>query len=91
MIRSLAQVRTKALRNPKTKAAYDALGPEYEMSRTIIKHRLDKGWSQADLAKAIGTKQPVISRLERGHANPSLETLRKVAEALELSLHISLR
>ncbi len=83
--------KAKALKNPIVKAEYDALGPEYEVISTIIKERIRRGWSQTELAEAIGTRQPVISRLEQGGSNPSLQTLQKVAEALNLSLRVSMK
>jgi guanosine-3',5'-bis(diphosphate) 3'-pyrophosphohydrolase len=48
--------------------------------------RLKRGWSQRLLADAIGVKQPHIARLESGHNDPSLSTMRKLAAALEVSL-----
>ena len=85
------QFKAKALRKPAIKAEYDALGPEYEVVRTIINERIKRGWSQAELAVAIGSRQPVISRLERGESNPSLQTLQRIAKALDLSLKVSMR
>ncbi len=47
--------------------------------------------TQADLAKAIGTRQANVSRLERFDANLTLGTLEKVAQALGASLRIDLK
>lgn len=77
------------LRNRKTKAAYDKLGPEFALIETIIAQRNKRGLTQAELAKKMGTKQSAISRLERGTANPSVAFLRKLAHALGTELHIS--
>ena len=55
----------------------------------MIKARKEKGISQSDLAKLIGTDQSRISRLEKGSLNPSLEFLKRVAEGLGQELHIS--
>ena len=85
------QFKSKALKDPATKAEYEALGPEYEVVKTIIKERVKRGWSQTELAEAIGSRQPVISRLERGDSNPSLQTLSRIAKALDLSLQVSMR
>ena len=90
MATTFKQFKTKALKNPNVKAEYDALGPEYEVIRTIIAERMKRGWSQSDLAESIGSRQPVISRLERGGGNPSLETLRRIASALDLSLTVTM-
>ena len=48
--------------------------------------------SQSRLARAVGIRQPAISRLERGEFNNiTLSTLIKVADALDLDLDISLK
>ena len=91
MTTTFKQFKTKALKNPTVKAEYDALEPEYGVVKTIISQRIKRGWSQTKLAEAVGTRQPVISRLERGEGNPSLQTLHKIAKALDLSLQVSMK
>lgn len=91
MATSFKQFKAKALKNPAVKAEYEALGPEYELVKTIIRERINRGWSQTQLAEAIGSRQPVISRLEQGNGNPSLSTLQKIAKALDLSLQVSMK
>lgn len=91
MTTTFKQFKNRALKDPAVKAHYDALGSEYALVKTIIAERTKRGWTQAQLAEAVGSRQPVISRLERGEGNPSLKTLRKIAHALDLSLQISLR
>ncbi len=91
MTTTFKQFKTKALKNPSVKAEYQTLEPEYQVVRTIISERLKRGWSQTQLAEAIGSQQPVISRLERGEGNPSLQTLSRIAKALDLSLKVSMR
>ena len=91
MTTTFKQFKAKALKNQAVKSEYNVLGPEYALIKTIINHRLKRGWSQTELAEAIGSRQPVISRLERGAGNPSLQTLQRVAQALDLSLHVSMK
>jgi ribosome-binding protein aMBF1 (putative translation factor) len=91
MTTSFKQFKTRALKSPAVKAEYDALRPEYEVVKTIIEQRLKRGWSQSELAEAIGSRQPVISRLERGEGNPSLQTLSRIAKALGVSLQVSMK
>lgn len=79
----------KLLADPEVRKLYDALGPEYELIRSVIDTRLKKKMTQQELAKKAGTGQSAISRLESGGANPSLGFLQKVATALEADLHIS--
>lgn len=78
----------EALKNPKFKAEYDRLGPEYELISSVIAKRIEKKMTQKQLAKKIGTKQSAISRLESGNANPSFTFLQKVADALGTRLEI---
>lgn len=78
------------LKDPQTKREFDALEPEYKLIEQVIANRLKKGYSQAQLAAKIKTKQSAISRLESGGYNPTLEFLNKVSTALGCKLTISL-
>ncbi len=91
MTTTFKQFKAQALKDPAIATEYKALEPEYEIVRTIIRERIRRGWSQTQLADAIGSRQPVISRLERGDGNPSLQTLGRIAKALDLSLKVSMR
>lgn len=78
----------ESLKDPELKAEYDKLQPEFAVIHAIIEARIKKSLTQKELAKKIGTKQSVISRLESGHANPSLAFLKKIAQALHMHLEI---
>jgi transcriptional regulator with XRE-family HTH domain len=43
------------------------------------------GLSQSELSERSGLPKPTLSRYENGHVLPSLQTLRKLAEALQVS------
>ena len=81
----------RKLQNPEFRAAYEAEDKRIELVLQIIKLRQQRGMTQADLAKAIGTRQANVSRLERFDANLTLGTLEKVARALGASLRIDLQ
>jgi transcriptional regulator with XRE-family HTH domain len=53
---------------------------------TIRGYRLQKGMSQGDIEKRTGLLRCYLSRVENGHTVPSLETLQKIAGALEMPL-----
>jgi transcriptional regulator with XRE-family HTH domain len=53
---------------------------------TIRGYRLQKGYSQGDIEKRTGLLRCYLSRVENGHTVPSLDTLAKIAGALELPL-----
>ena len=78
----------ESLKDPKIKAEFDRLQPEFAVIRAMIDARVKKGLTQEKLAQKIGTKQSVISRLERGNANPSVAFLKKLAQALNSHLEI---
>lgn len=78
----------ESLKNPKIKAEYDRLQPEFAVINAMIEARVKKGLTQKELASKIGTKQSVISRLESGRANPSVAFLKKFAQALNSNLQI---
>ena len=80
-----------SLKNPKIKAEYDKLQPEFAMIQAVIDARVKNGVTQKQLAEKVGTKQSVISRLESGRANPSVAFLKKLAQALNSHLEIRFR
>jgi transcriptional regulator with XRE-family HTH domain len=57
-----------------------------KIGTTIRAHRLQKGLSQGDIEKKTGLLRCYLSRVENGHTVPSLDTLSKIAGALELPI-----
>jgi len=53
---------------------------------TIRGFRQQKGMSQGDIEKRTGLLRCYLSRVENGHTVPSLDTLKKIAGALDLQL-----
>jgi transcriptional regulator with XRE-family HTH domain len=53
---------------------------------TIKDYRLQKGMSQGDIEKRTGLLRCYLSRVENGHTVPSLDTLAKIAGAMDLPL-----
>lgn len=47
--------------------------------------RKAKGWTQKRLGEACGIAEPTIRRYELGKLNPKIETLQKIAKALDVS------
>jgi len=76
------------LGKPEIRREYEALKPKYEMIQSLIERRNQLRISQTQLARIIGTRQPAISRLERGDYNTTLNTLFKVANALDLDISL---
>jgi len=63
---------------------------EYQLARKLIDNRLRQRISQRELAKRAKTTQAVISRVESMSSNPSLNFLKRLAEALDSRLEIRL-
>lgn len=57
-----------------------------EIVAQLIHRRLDLDLTQSDLAEKAGLNQTAIARLESERATPRLDTLEKVAKALDLKL-----
>lgn len=84
----------KMLADPKVKAEYDRLEPEFMLLDELLRARQEAGLSQAEIARRMGTKPPAISRLMSSVASerhsPSIATLRKYAAACGMRLEIHL-
>jgi ribosome-binding protein aMBF1 (putative translation factor) len=76
-------------KDPKYVAAYDALEKEFAIASAMIKARADADMTQEQVAKAMGTSQAVIARLESGKVLPSTRTLERFAKATRTRLRIS--
>jgi DNA-binding XRE family transcriptional regulator len=57
----------------------------------VSERRAAIGMSQRELAELVGTTQSAIARLERGGRPPRIDTLLKIAEALECELIVDLK
>lgn len=82
------QHKQELLKNPKFKAAYNELEPEYRLADDLIRARLGKKMTQAELAEKAGVSRVVVARLESGTTNPTVETVSRVAGALGKELKL---
>ncbi|EKD84529.1 MAG: transcriptional regulator, XRE family [uncultured bacterium] len=89
-MKSFKDLKKELLKDPEIKQAYQELEPEFALIEAIIKKRLEKGLTQKELAKKIGTKQSAISRFESGEYNPSLSLITKIAQALNAKIKIEI-
>lgn len=82
----------KAMKNPKLKAEYDALAPEFELLEKMLQAREAAGLTQAQIAKKMHTTTSVVGRLEtaggKKQHSPSLRTLEKYAAAIGCKMKI---
>lgn len=86
------QVREAAkawLNDPEFRAEYEALEAEFALASALIAARSQAGMTQEQVARAMGTTQAVIARLEGGRVKPSTRTLERFAKATGTRLCIS--
>ena len=63
--------------------------PNILVGYAVAMARANKGLSQTELSKATGIDQSDLSKIERGVANPSVNTLKRIADALDTKLIIT--
>ena len=56
------------------------------LAATLRRLRTERGYTQEDLAHRAGLTVAAFARIERGNANPTWTTVRRIAAALEISL-----
>lgn len=88
MSKSYKETLKQQLQNPEFQSEFEALEPEFQIIQAILDARIQKELTQKDLSAATGITQSDISKLENGSANPSVRTLKRIAEALNMRLVI---
>lgn len=61
-----------------------------QIAGKVTERRTAMGMSQRELAELVGTTQSAIARLERGGRPPRIDTLLRIAEALDCELSVEL-
>ncbi len=84
----ITEMHKKWMREPKYREAYEALEDEFAVARAVIDARNRAGLTQVELARKMGTTQPVVARMEGGRIKPSLRTLQRLARATGSKLTI---
>lgn len=62
-----------------------------QIAEQVVAQRKARGLSQRELAELTGTTQSAIARLESGGRPPRIDTLLRIANALDCSLAVELR
>ncbi len=88
MGKSFRESLNEQLRDPEFKKEWDALDPEFQVIRAMIDARQQKHITQKELADITGIAQADISRMENGNANPSLQTLKRLAAGLGMAVKV---
>ena len=75
-------------RDAELRKAWNRGEAELAFRKAIIGARLAAGISQGELAQRIGARESLVTRIEVGAYRPRLETLLKVAAALNVAFDL---
>ena len=78
--------RRRAARSPEYRQQQAERAPFREIAWLLIRYRMDAGLSQQELADRVGTSHSQISRIESGRHRTNLDTLQRIAAALNCNL-----
>ena len=84
----LHELTNELMQDPEFVKEYEAIQPEVNITRAILDARINAGMTQVELSQKSGISQADISRLEKGTRNPSLNLLKRLAEAMDSTLSI---
>ena len=80
-MRTFGDMLSKQLQDEEFKKEYDAIQPEMDVIRAIVDARTSQNMTQKELAERTGINQADISKLENGTRNPSVNLLKRLADA----------
>ncbi len=78
----------KQMDNEEFQKEWQETETEYSLIRSIAAARKSRHMTQKELAEATGIDQSNISKIETGNANPALSTLIRLAEGMDMVLHL---
>ena len=88
MATSFNEFLQEQLKDPEFRKEYEALQPEHAVVQAMIDARKASGLTQKELSERTGIAQGDISRIEKGNANPSMRTLQRLADGMDMILKI---
>lgn len=79
----------KQIENDKEfKKSWNEYKLEFEAMRAVARARAYNNLTQKELAELSGIDQAEISKIEKGTRNPSINLLKRIAEAMNMTLRI---
>lgn len=90
-MKSNEQVLADEMNNPAFRAEWDRTAMARAIALKVLTYRTEQHLSQRALAAKLGMTQPQIARIEAGEHNPTIDTLARIAQALEIEFAIDVR
>lgn len=75
--------------DPEFRKVHEESETERELGLELVKARVATGFTQQALSTKSGVSQKQISKIESALANPSLNTLRKLANAMGMRVKVT--
>lgn len=82
-------LKEKLMEDPEFRGSCEDMEPLASVSTALISGRVANNLTQKELADLSGIAQPDISKYERCEGNPSVKTLRRLAECLGMKVQIT--
>lgn len=86
---NLSDYRKKQMQDPEFRAYAEQMQPFADLAKAVVGARIERNLTQQELSKLTGVAQSDISRLESCEGNPSLKTLIRIAEGMDMRLQVS--
>jgi transcriptional regulator with XRE-family HTH domain len=87
---SFDDVLSEELQNPAFRKEWERLAPARAVANSMVAYRVQHGLTQTALARILGISQPAVARIEIGEHLPTLDTLMKLSERLDLEFSLTL-
>jgi len=82
------QALAEELRDPDFKREWDRTTIARAVALNVLAYRTEHALSQRGLAKQLKMTQPQVARLEAGEHNPTIDTLARLAQTLDIEFAI---
>ena len=82
-------IETETIYEEGVTVAAEAVPPNIAIGNAVAAARAKAGFSQQRLSSVTGIDQSDLSKIERGIANPSVGTLKRIADALDMKLTVA--
>ena len=86
---NLSDYRKRQMQDPEFRAYAEQMQPFADLAKAVVGARLERNLTQQELSRLTGVAQSDISRLESCEGNPSLKTLIRIAEGMDMHLQVS--
>ena len=87
-MKSFEEALAEDLQDPAFRRAWERTEIARAVALQVVQYRATHHLTQEELAAKTGVKQPAIARLEAGEHQPSVMTLRRLADRLGMEFHI---